>query len=85
LLTDNEIKALLADDAKDDIEMHEFTRAIEQSIMAKLREQAPVKTSAHHSAVRKVLQHFDIPLDGVLEADLIYAVLGASNPAPIPG
>lgn len=43
----------------------------------------PVKTPAHHAAVRKVLKHHKLTDvgDGVIEADLIYAVIGCTRPA----
>lgn len=42
------------------------------------------KTSAMHAAVRKVLQYHGLVKgsDGVVEADLIYAVLDAPSPPP---
>ncbi len=45
--------------------------------------QAGDKTSAMHSAVRRVLKHHKLTLngDGVIEADLIYAVLDIVNSA----
>jgi Skp family chaperone for outer membrane proteins len=38
------------------------------------------KESRHHAAIRKVLTHFKIAQDGVLEADLIYAIIDNCGP-----
>lgn len=51
------------------------------TLAAPVQDLAPTKTSAHHAAVRKVLVHHGLTEhgDGVVEADLIYAVLNTST------